>query len=98
MKAIIFALLLFSGMACKRKLSHADIEDQLKTSMHAFLIKRPNYDSSKLKYEVQKVYYFEEKDAYECEFVVHMWSIGKDTTGVMTATVSKDFSRVKRKL
>jgi hypothetical protein len=98
MKAIIFALLLFAGMSCKRKLSRSDVEIQLKSAMHEFLIRRPNYDSTKLKYEVQKVYFYEDKTAYDCEFVVHMWVNGYDTSGVMTASISKDFSSVKRKL
>jgi hypothetical protein len=85
-------------MACKRNLSRSDLENQLKLSMHKFLISRPNYDSTKLKFDVQKVYFFEDKAIYECEFVVHMWSNGHDTTGVMTATITKDFTIVKRKL
>jgi hypothetical protein len=98
MRLLIFALLLFFGIACKRHLSHTDIENQLKSSMHKFLIKRKDYDSSKLKFDVQKVYFFEEKNSYDCEFVVRMRSNGYDTTGVMTATISKDFTRVSRKL
>jgi hypothetical protein len=98
MRALIFTLLLFTGLACKRKLSRFDVESQLKSAMHAFLINRPNYDSSKLKYDVQKVSFFDDKTEYDCEFVVHMWDNGKDTTGVMTATITKDFTKVKRNL
>jgi hypothetical protein len=98
MMLLSFALLLFGVTACKRHLSHTEIEKQLKSSMHKFLINRKDYDSSKLKFEVQKVYFFEEKTSYDCEFVVRMWSNGYDTTGVMTATITKDFTRVSRKL
>jgi hypothetical protein len=98
MKIFLIALILLTGLACKRKLSHSEVENQLKMTMHAFLINRPDYDSNKLRYDVLKVNYFEDKSFYECEFEVHLKVGNHDTTGIMTARVSKDFSRVSRKL
>ena len=97
MKAVIFAIILMAGLGCQKKLSRSETESRLKTAMQSFLIKRPGYDSAILKFDVQSVIYFEDKNFYECEFTVHMRERGHDTTGIMTARILKDFSTVKRK-
>jgi len=49
-------------------------------------------------YKVQDVTYYTEKAArqYICDFHVHMHTEKVDTTGIMTATIPNDFSRVDR--
>jgi hypothetical protein len=46
---------------------------------------------------VLDVNYWEDKDLYMCEFKVRLVQKGKDTIGVMIASVSKDMTIVKRK-
>jgi len=84
--------------ACKRKLSSEDVERELKTAMLHQLNKGLNSDSTKVKFEVLKVNYFEDKQFYECEFNVRMKTAALDTTGIMLARVSKDFTVVRRKM
>ena len=67
------------------------------TTMQKFLYQQVNNDSTKVKYQVNKVYYFETKEIYLCEFNVRVVSQKLDTTGTMTADISKDFLTVKRK-
>jgi len=98
MKALLVAVILFASVGCKRKLAREEIEIQLKKSMHTFLMQQIKFDSSRVKFDVQQVKYFEDRNFYECEFVVHMIDPGHDTTGEMMARISKDFSIVKRKL
>lgn len=93
--AIILTGLFFNS--CERKLSQNDVENELKKAMTALLYKSVGNDSSKVKYQVVGVTYFEDKQFYECEFKVHMTTKTSDTTGIMAARVSKDFSRVARK-
>ncbi|HEX4850283.1 MAG TPA: hypothetical protein VFV08_05715 [Puia sp.] len=98
-KVVLIALLLIgsSFYSCERKLSQNDIEDELKKAMTHQLYLGAGKDSAKVKYQVVSVTYFEDKEFYECEFKVHMTTGPTDTTGVMGARVSKDFSRVARK-
>ena len=90
---IILALL--SG--CIRKQSEKEIEQSLTVAMNKYLNSDPRVDSTKSKFNVVDVIFFEDKNFYECEFKVHLVSPTKDTTGVMTASISKDFERVNRK-
>lgn len=86
-------LILFS---CKQSIEPT-IEEEMKKAMNDFLYQSVNNDSSKVKYRVETVNYFEEVKYYDCEFKVRVITAQKDTTGLMTATVSKDFKTVKRK-
>ena len=92
-KIFIICLSVFA-LSCKQNIA-TTIEGELKKSMNDFLYSNVNYDSSKVKYRVESVNYFEEKDFYDCEFKVRVISAAKDTNGIMTATVSKDFKTVK---
>lgn len=98
MKKILACLFLLSVIACQKKPKPAEIEQHLKKAMSAFLYESVNNDSSRVKFEVKEVIFFEETDGYECEFKVNMVQAGKDTLGVMKAMVTKDFAKVSRKL
>lgn len=99
MKLIIPAILLMAAIGCKRHLSTTEVERELKTAMTNYLYKQIHNDSSKARYDIQQVTFFEDKEFYECEFKVHLYIVQKnhDTTGIMTARISKDFSSVRRK-
>jgi len=86
------------GIACRRALTDAEVRKELSTAMLKFL--STDKDTTKVKFEIQDVTYFKDKTFYECEYKVRMRVIptGLDTTGIMTARVSRDFSTVKRKL
>jgi hypothetical protein len=91
---LFFVVILF---ACNRNLSLEELQSKLKSTMTDYLYKGVNYDSSKVKYRVQDVVYYIDKDYYDCEFKVFM-SVkgGKDTVGDMSAKISKDFTKVYR--
>lgn len=98
MKKILACLLLLSLLACQKKPKPAEVEQRLKKAMSEFLYQSVNNDSSRVKFDVKEVIYFEEAGGYECEFKVNMVQAGKDTLGVMKAVVTKDFTKVSRKL
>ena len=98
MKNTIFAIvILMGGISCKRHLSRTEVENQLKSAMTTFLYKGVKNDSSIIKFVVKSVNYYEDKTFYDCEFVVFNHDRKHDTTGLMGARISKDFSIVKRK-
>jgi hypothetical protein len=86
--------------SCLKKTSKKELEDNLKTAMGLYLNHKPNMDTSRVHFEVLDVTYFEEKTDYLCEFKVNMKEkINeqiKDTTGSMSARISKDFKEVSR--
>jgi hypothetical protein len=96
--AILSGLLIFS---CIKKTSKKEVEENLKTAMGLYLNHQPRLDTSRVKFKVLEVTYFEDKMAYLCEFRVNMKtkenSQIKDTIGMMAANVSKDFKTVSRK-
>lgn len=98
MKKILVCLLLLSLLACQKKPKPAEVEQRLKKAMTEFLYQSVNNDSSRVKFDVKEVIFFEEAEGYECEFKVNMAQSGKDTLGVMKAVVTKDFTKVSRKL
>ncbi len=97
---IVFAgtILLFS---CLKKISKKDIEENLKSAMSMALNHRPGLDTSRVKFYVTEVSYFEDKSDYRCQFKVDMKEKTneqiKDTTGYMNADISKDFKTVSRR-
>jgi hypothetical protein len=92
---VIFFLGIMS-ISCERKVSSSVLEDRLKNSMLDYLQHQSTYDSTKIKFEVLDVTYSEEPKLYNCEFRVKLLLPGKDTIGIMTGTVTKDFSTVHR--
>ena len=97
MKAMVVFLMVFTLAACKRHVSKSYVEDRLKTTMKSFLINKKNLDTTKTKFTVLSVSYFEDSTFYDCEFKVNLKEGSLDTTGIMSARISKDFSVVKRK-
>lgn len=96
MRKTLLCTLVLLAFACKSKPSHEAIEADLKKAMLKSLYEAVHNDSSKVKYQIQQVYFFEEKDFYDCEFRVQMYQQGHDTLGVMKAAITKDFSKVTR--
>jgi hypothetical protein len=100
MRNSIFSLLLLLLLSCNNNPKSSfdeKIASRLMTTMQKFLYEQVSNDSTKVKYHVNKVYYFETKQIYLCEFNVRVVSQKLDTTGVMTADISRDFLTVKRK-
>ena len=96
MKKTAICLLLLSTIACRKKYTRSEIESELSNAMLRSLYEKVDNDSSRVKYRVQQVYYFEEPNSFDCEFRVKMLVNGHDTTGVMKATIDKKFSKVTR--
>jgi hypothetical protein len=96
---MIVLLMALSLCGCKRKSadSKEKTESRLKAAMQAELYNAVNNDSSTVQYRVLEVSYFEERNRFICEFKVRLMRNGHDTTGVMTADISKDMTVVKRK-
>ncbi|HXL57549.1 MAG TPA: hypothetical protein VN958_14895 [Chitinophagaceae bacterium] len=97
MKKIFVLFFIVILTACNINSSPEELEAKLKSTMTDYLYKSVNYDSSKVKYHVQEVIYYNDKDYYDCEFKVLMSVTGgKDTVGGMWARISKDFTKVLR--
>jgi hypothetical protein len=104
-KKIRFVFLaLFSGLllfSCLKKAGKKELEENLKAAMGLYLNHQPRIDTARVKFQVLTVVYFEEKTDYLCEFQVNMKektnNVIKDTTGAMSAKISKDFKTVSRK-
>ena len=74
-----------------------ELQEKLISAMTDYLYKAVEYDSSKVKYHIENVIYFDDKIKYICEFKVNMMPTGgRDTVGTMKAFVSKDFKKVGR--
>jgi hypothetical protein len=87
--------------SCIKKDSPKQIEENLKTSMELSLNHNPRIDTSRVKFKVLTVTYFEAPKGFICEFKVNMKEKRdgelKDTTGMMSANISKDFKNVTRR-
>ncbi len=97
MKVIAIILLVFTFAACKRHVSKNYVEDRLKTTMKAFLTNKKGLDTTRTRFTVLSVVYFEDSTFYDCEFNVNLKEGNLDTTGVMSARISKDFVVLKRR-
>lgn len=91
---------LFFG-SCLKKDDRKQTEENLKTAMDLYLNHQPKIDTSRVKFKVLEVTYFEEKLGYICDFKVNMKekkdNMLMDTTGHMNANISKDFKEVSRR-
>jgi hypothetical protein len=97
-KMMFLPILLVAAMACKRQLSREETEKELKMAMYRSITTSPGFDSTKENVEVKTVTFYEDQKVYQCEFTVHMHLLtGHDTTGIMTAVITKDFSKVRRR-
>lgn len=96
---VFFAV--FFSFSCVKKDSKKDVEDNLKTAMGLYLNHKPGMDTSRVKFNVLEVAFFEDKMGYICDFKVNMKEKNgdqvKDTTGMMEAYISKDYKDVTRK-
>ncbi len=90
-------LLILISSACGRKPVKRDVKNDLENAMELYLNSPKRVDTAKVKFNVQDVIYYEDKLVYDCQFKVHMKNAATDTVGQMGATVTKDFSTVKRK-
>lgn len=96
MKKYCIALIAVILFACHDS-ANEDPREKLKAAMIESLYKAVNYDSSKVKYRIEEVIYYEDTRYYDCQFKLTMMRAGnKDTTGSVWAYVSKDFKEVKR--
>jgi hypothetical protein len=95
MKQLLFLSFTIAIFSCKQ-ITKEDVETRLKTTMRDYLYEKINNDSSKVKYDVQSVIYYAEKDYYHCEFNVRMKTANTDTVGLMIADVKGDFKEVRR--
>jgi hypothetical protein len=94
LRALIF-LGCLCAFACVAKDS---TEEDLINAMRTYLYNGVNNDSTNVKYYIEKVIYYNDKNRgeYICEFTVHLKERMFDTTGIMKAYISKDFKTVKR--
>lgn len=97
-KFLALVILVTTLFACSGEPSPEETGKELKKSMQNFLEKPHEGKSPNTVYEVKDVTFYPGKEYFECEFVVHVKTDTQDTTGIMKAKVSKDFSKVIRRL
>ena len=92
------AIILLSETACQRKLTAAEIKENLEKAMTAYLQKEQSHGAAPLHFEMVDVTYFEDADNYLCDFKVKLYRPdGSDTTGIISSKVAKDFSKVSKR-
>jgi hypothetical protein len=93
----LFPAFLLFATGCQRKLSSAQIKDNLEKAMSAYL-QKPRPGKPPLNFQMLDVDYYEDTDDfYLCNFKVKLYrSDGTDTTGFIRSKISNDFSIVKR--
>jgi hypothetical protein len=103
-KSTLMIIALAGGIffsSCLKKDSRKQTEENLKTAMDLYLNHQRQIDTSRVKFRVLEVTFFEENRGYICNFKVNMKerrdSILTDTTGFMNANISKDFKDVTRR-
>jgi hypothetical protein len=88
-------------LSCVKKPAKNEVELDLKNAMGLYLNHQPRIDTSKVKFDVLSVTFYEASKGYICEFKVNMKQQLPDrlldTTGFMNANISKDFKTVSRK-
>jgi len=83
----------------KRNMTREDTEQKIKKdAMLNNLYSAVQFDSSKVKYSVLQVIFYDDVvfNQYDCEFKVHMIKPPLDTIGTMKAYISRDFQTVRR--
>ena len=103
-KSAVMIIALAGGIffnSCLKKDSRKQTEANLKTAMDVYLNHQRQIDTSRVKFNVLEVTFFEGKMGYICNFKVNMKekrdSNLMDTTGFMNANISKDFKEVSRR-
>ena len=94
---LTFITILFLSTGCKPKvLSGQELKNKLVETMDGYLHKtlQPG-----ITYSIKDVAFYPEADKmqYRCEFTVTMNIGNRDTTGIVSATISNDFKKVDRK-
>ena len=96
MKKLFYFLLMLTWISgCKQKESAKELVE--KNLIHAMEENLNSAAPAGTRFTVKDVVYYEEEKIYVCEFHVQMKSPDKDTAGVMTADVTRDFAKVFRK-
>ena len=85
--------------SCERKLSAAEVKDNLEKAMSAYLQKQQRPGAPPLNFKMLDVNYYQDNDNYYlCSFKVKLYRPdGTDTTGFISGRVSNDFSKVSGK-
>jgi hypothetical protein len=94
---LFFLVLFLFATSCERKLSAAEVKQNLEKAMTTYLQKqRPG--KPPLNFQMLDVDYFKDADDfYLCNFKVKLYRAdGSDTTGYIRSKISNDFSIVKR--
>jgi hypothetical protein len=100
---IAIGCILLLTIACKKKFSSQQTQDNLKQAWLTFLKNGPHTDTTRVKFQIIDVVYFQDSTVdsayYICEFKVRMKIPSRriDTVGTMNGTISKDFSIIHRK-
>lgn len=97
--SVLFVIVLTAACnaTSSQEVTPEELQKKLISAMTDYLYKAVDYDSSKVKYHIENVIYFDDKIKYICEFKVNMIPTGgRDTVGTMKAFVSKDFKKVGR--
>jgi hypothetical protein len=100
---IAIGCILLITVACKKKFSPQQTQDNLDKAWLTFLKNGPHTDTTRVKFQIIEVAYFQDSTVdtayYLCQFKVRMIipSQGIDTVGIMNGTISKDFSIIHRK-
>jgi hypothetical protein len=96
--SILIPAFLLLGTGCQRKLSAAEIKQNLEKAMTGYLQKQQRPGTPPLKFEMVDVAYFEDENNYLCDFKVKLYRPdGSDTTGIIRGKISKDFSTVSKR-
>lgn len=97
MKNIVLLSILML-IACSSNPSQDEIGKKLKSAWTNYLYERVNFDSSKVKYRVEDVtFYDDNRGYYDCQFQVRMiLPNGKDTIGKQFGYISKEFKVLQR--
>jgi hypothetical protein len=78
---------------CQRKLSTTEVKNDLEKAMAAYLHEHQHAGTPPLRFDMIDVDYQETDSSYQCRFTIKLHRPdGSDTTGVIGARISKDFS------
>ena len=91
-----FIVLVAISAGCKPKVISGDqLENKLIETMNDYLHKTLQHG---VEFTIKDVTYYPEKTKklYICQFHVNMHFSNKDTTGIVAATISNDFSKIVR--
>ena len=95
---LLLPAFLLLTLGCQRKLSTTEVRNNLEKAMAAYLRGHHNAGMPPLRFDMVGVSYQESDSNYRCQFTIKLYRPdGSDTTGVISGTVTKDFSTVTPK-